>query len=165
MRIIIILLIIKYLNILPAKANINIFNDGGIHSNLLTKESSLNQFDSGIISFFDRDLDQLILITNIHSSELRIVFLKDNIAIASWRMPDSSLVKPFSINKIDFYPSEIDGAKTKAGSLLISTNRGDILSNLYTKETKFLQYGRELFSGRYKDIPIIEIDKVNAISK
>jgi hypothetical protein len=52
--------------------------------------------------------------------------------------------------------------KVRAGSLLINTSRGDIISNLYTKDTKFLRYGRELFSGRFKDIPIIELDSIQA---
>jgi hypothetical protein len=148
-----------------AYASITIFNEGASYSNQFTKNNSLNRFDTGTLSFFDRDLEQLILVTNLYSPELRVIFLKDNKAISSWRIPNSSLVKPFSINKIDFYPSEKVNGIVKAGSLLINTNRGDIISNLYTKETNFLRYGRELYSGRYKDMPIIEINSVNVIQK
>ncbi len=59
-------------------ASISIFNEGASYSNALTKNNSLNKFDTGTLSFFDRDLEQLIVITNLYSSELRIIFLKDN---------------------------------------------------------------------------------------
>lgn len=160
-----ILLTILFLVNTNAHASISILNEGASYSNVFTKNNSLNRFDTGTLSFYDRDLEQIILITNLYSPELRILFIKNNKALVSWRIPNSSLVKPFSINKIDFYPSKIDNGTVKAGSLLINTNRGDILSNLYTKETNFLRYGRELYSGRHKDIPIKEINSVSAISK
>lgn len=165
MRLFSILLTIIFPTILNAQASISIFNEGASYSNVFTQNNSLNRFDTGTLSFYDRDLEQIILITNLHSQELRVIFLKNDKALSSWRIPNSSLVKPFSINKIDFYPSKIINGSVKSGSLLINTNRGDIVSNLYSRETKFLRYGRELFSGRYKDMPIVEINSVSPNSK
>jgi hypothetical protein len=106
MRLFSILLIIIFLDKSTVQANISIFNEGANYSSFFNQNNSINRFDTGTLSFFDRDLDQLILITNLYSAELRIIYVKNNKAIASWRMPNSSLVKPFAINKIDFYPSK-----------------------------------------------------------
>ncbi len=118
------------------------------------------------VSYYDQELGRFIIITNTrNNAELRIVITdQSHNPLKVFKVAESSLIIPYSINAVDFYPSYSSNGSIKPGILIISTSRGDLIVDSYNLKSKFVVFNRDYFSGSsYETIPVQETKQIKGL--
>ena len=109
----------------------------------------------------DKVVANKILLANLDTSALKIIFFGKNYETKKiWRLPESAYLKDFSIQSVEFYPSEKNGSEIVPGTLIVRTSKGDIFVDLKDFSAKFMIYSKGLFQERINadEIPVKEIN-------
>ncbi|NQY81280.1 MAG: hypothetical protein HRT47_13310 [Candidatus Caenarcaniphilales bacterium] len=115
------------------------------------------------MTFFDRQLERFIIITNVgKNAELRVTITDlEQKPLKAFRVPDSSDIIPYTISAINYYPSVKSGDEYKSGILLIQSSRGNLIVNMNKLDARFVVLHNDYYNGlNYDKIPVIETGRV-----
>jgi hypothetical protein len=137
----------------------NVDNSGGIHRYLYTG-SALN-VDTNVEMFYDQVLDQYVLLANLFTQNLRVVFLDKNFnVVREIDFPEKTDSLPYNLHSINFYPTQITAAnKILPGKLLLETLRGNLVVDMGTREANFIFFSKNLLDRKSNSTPVVEIKK------
>lgn len=114
---------------------------------------------------YDKEQAKFINIVNLNNpSKLRIVIMDTGLGVQQiFRPPNTSKFQAFTIESIDFYPTEITADKRRNnGFIVIKTNKGFITIDLVTHESMAFRFTQNFFEGRHGEIPFFEINKARS---
>ncbi len=151
-----------------------------VNADSISLTSSSSSFGSGIfgtnrsritsledtMTYYDQELGRFIIVTNLrNNADLRIIITDlTHTPLKVFKVSDSSLIIPYTINFLDFYSSHNGSGGMKPGVLIIGTSRGDMIIDTFNLKSKFVIFNRDYFSGSsYETIPIQETKQIKGL--
>lgn len=136
-----------------------------ITSGSIQERDEVASLPSDNLFLYDKEQAKFIHIVNLNNpSKLRIVLMDTGLGVQQiFRPPNTSKFQAFTIEAIDFYPTEITADKRRNnGFIVIRTNKGFITIDLVTHEAIAFRFTPNFFEGRHGDIPFFEINKARS---
>jgi hypothetical protein len=150
---------VNYSRIVFPSGSATVDNTGAAYRYLYTG-SALN-IDTNVEMFYDQVLDQYVLLANLFTQNLRVIFLDKKFNVVSEvDFPEKTDALPYSLHSINFYPTQITASnKILSGKLLLETLRGNLVVDLSTKEANFIFFSKNILDRKTNSTPVVEIKK------